>query len=147
MFQNSKVSVILRIVCLITFIAVISFVNSFVTLALLTIVFYLFTRNEKDSIVFLWHIITIIVFLFSCYINSYYLLKIVLVIGLSYYFLVIPYDWIPKINNKLIIILDKYFIRFKNNRITRKDGINKNLVNTIYITVHLVILFIAIMVG
>ena len=145
MFQNSKVNIILRIVCLITFIVVILFNNSLITLSLLTIYFYLFTRNEKDVLVFWWRIITGIAFIISYYTGYLYLLKFVLIIGLSYYFLVNPYRNIIK-ENKSKVIIDKYFLRFKNNK-EGKDIIDMNLINAIYITVHLFILFVIIMVG
>ena len=143
MFQNSRINLILRIVCLIMFILVILFNHSFITLSLLTIFFYAFTRNEKDLLILWWDIITIITFLFSYFTNNFVLLKIVLILGLSYYFLFVPYrNKVSK--NKLVI--DKYFLRFKNNK-KGKDIIDMNLVNAIYITVHLFILFVTIMVG
>ena len=147
MFQNNKVNIIFRVICLITFVVVILFVDSFITLSLLTIAFYLFTRNEYDLVLFWWHIITIIAFLVSCFMNNYYFLKLVLVFGLSYYFLITPYILANRNRKQSQIVLDKYFIRFKNNNVNRKDAINKNLVTAIYVTVHLFILFIAIMVG
>lgn len=143
MFQNSRINLILRIVCLIMFILVILLNHSFITLSLLTIFFYAFTRNEKDLLILWWDIITIITFLFSYFTNNFVLLKIVLILGLSYYFLFVPYrNKVSK--NKLVI--DKYFLRFKNNK-KGKDIIDMNLVNAIYITVHLFILFVTIMVG
>ena len=149
MFQNSIVSVILRIVCLITFSIVILLTNSFITLSLLTIVFYLFTRNDDISLIFWWRIITIIVFLINCLFGGIILLKIVLIIGLAIYFLIDPYErFIDEITDKEYSIpITKYFIRFKNINIKRKDIIDKNLINAIYVTVHLFILFITIMVG
>ena len=145
MFQNSKVNLILRIVCLLTYSLVIIFNHSFITLSLLTIFFYLFTRNEKDPLVFWWYIITILTYLFSYFTDNFYILKIVLITGLAYYFIVVP-NKEDNIVEKRILTIDKYFIRFKNNK-KRKDVIDMNLVNAIYVTVHLFILFITIMVG
>ena len=145
MFQNSKVNLILRIVCLITYSLVIILNHSFITLSLLTIFFYLFTRNEKDPLVFWWYIITILTYLFSYFTDNFYILKIVLITGLAYYFIVVP-NKEDNIVEKRILTIDKYFIRFKNNK-KRKDVIDMNLVNAIYVTVHLFILFITIMVG
>ena len=145
MFQNNRISIILRIVCLVTFIIVILFNKSIITLSLLTIFFYSFTRNENDSLLFWWNIITIISFIISYITGHLYLLKIVLTIGLSYYFLVINHQDIEE-SNKKVFVIDKYFYRFKNNTL-RKDVIDMNLINAIYITVHLFILFVIIMVG
>ena len=145
MFQNSKVNLILRIVCLLTYSLVIIFNHSFITLSLLTIFFYLFTRNEKDPLVFWWYIIPILTYLFSYFTDNFYILKIVLITGLAYYFIVVP-NKEDNIVEKRILTIDKYFIRFKNNK-KRKDVIDMNLVNAIYVTVHLFILFITIMVG
>ena len=146
MFQNSRINIILRIVCLLTFIMVIIFSNSFITLSLLTVYFYLFTRNDHLPFVILWRIITIIVFLICCFTNNLYLLKIVLCLGLAYYFLINPYGNIDdEIEEK--VELDKYIIRFKKIKIIRKEAINRNMIHTIYITVHLFILFITIVVG
>lgn len=145
MFQNNRISIILRIVCLVTFIIVILFNKSIITLSLLTIFFYSFTRNENDSLLFWWNIITIISFIISYITGHLYLLKIVLTIGLSYYFLVINHQDIEE-SNKKVFVIDKYFYRFKNNTL-RKDVIDINLINAIYITVHLFILFVTIMVG
>ena len=150
MFQNKLVSITLRIICLITFVVVILLTNSFITLSLLTIAFYLFTRNDSVSFVFVWHIATIIIFLICCLIDSFVLLKIVLIVGLAIYFLVTPYGEIIEeivISKKKSIPINKYFIRFKSINIKRKEIIDKNLINTIYVTVHLFILFIIIMVG
>ena len=49
MLQNKSISIIYRIICLITFVIVILKLDNFIALALLTIAFYVFTRNESDS--------------------------------------------------------------------------------------------------
>ena len=146
MFQNNRVNLIYRIVCLLTFIAVIIHTKSFVTLAILSLAFYLFTKDRCGYIIGICHTITIIVFLISYFINDYWLLKIVLIFDLIYYFMFITYQ------EKLIIsdsndnyISSKSLIRFANNR--RKDIENNNMLNTMYVTIHLIILFIAILVG
>ena len=147
MFQNSVISFILRIICLLTFVVVISLTNSFITISLLTIAFYLFTRNDNIPLIFWWRIVTIISFLISYFTNNLVFLKLVLGCGLTFYFVINPYGDIINIVKKPKIIFNKYFIRFKNTGIIRKDVINKNLLNAIYVTVHLFILFITIMVG
>ena len=148
MFQNSVINVILRIVCLLTFVIVIFFTKSFITISLLTIVFYLFTRNDRFPLMLWWHIVTIVTFLFCYFTNNFILLKIVLIGGLAFYFIVNPYgDSFSIIKKVKKVTLNKYFIRFKKIDIERKDVINRNLINAIYVTVHLFILFITIMVG
>ena len=146
MLQNNRIHILCRIICLITFVLVILHVNSFITLSLLTIAFYLFTRNDINKVLSIWHIITIIVFIVSYLTSSYWILKIVLIIDLGYYFLnntIFDNDVIKKTN----IVFDKYFIRFKNINKKGRNEIDSNLLYTIYLTVHLFILFISIMVG
>ena len=91
MFQNSRISIILRIICLIAFMLVIILNNSFITLVLLTIFFYAFTRNERGSLIFWLRILMIISFLISYFTGYLPLLKLVLIIGLAYYFIIDPY--------------------------------------------------------
>lgn len=143
MFQNSRVNIILRIVCLITFALVIIFNNSMLSLALITLFGYAFTRNDQYVLLFWWRIITLVIFLISYFTGYLLLLKIVLIIGLAYYFLMVPYKEVEKEEETIV---DKYFLRFKKEK-ERKDAIDMNLVNAIYVTVHLFILFVTIMVG
>ncbi len=148
MFQNSVINIVFRVICLLTFAMVIYFTNSFITLGLLTIVFYLFTRNDNFLFMLWLHIVTIITFLFCYFTNNFILLKTVLLCGLAIYFLVDPYgNKYTIINKPKKVTLNKYLIRFKKFDLDRKDVINKNYLNAIYITVHLFILFITIMVG
>ena len=146
MLQNKSISIIYRIICLITFVIVILKLDNFIALALLTIAFYVFTRNESDSTLSLWHFITIIIFLISFFTNNYLILKIVLIIDLCYYFLSIPNIDVSN-REKKTVIMDKYFIRFGSIKKERKDIVNNNLLCTIYVTAHLFILFIIIMVS
>lgn len=146
MLQNKKISIVYRIICLIIFVIVTLKVNNFITLSLLTIALYLFTRNEDNSLVSLWHLITIIGFLISYFTGIYLILKIVLIIDLCYYFLSMPSSYVV-IKEKETIIMDKYFWRFVNKKNERKDIISNNLLCTMYVTAHLLILFITIMVG
>ena len=143
MFQNNRINIILRIVCLITFALVIIFNNSMLTLALITLFFYLFTRNDQITFIFWWRIITLVVFLISYFTGYLYFLKIVLIIGLASYFLMVPYE---EVETKKTLVIDKYFLRFKTNK-EGKDAIDMNLINAVYVTVHLFILFVTIMVG
>ena len=148
MLQNRKVHILCRIICLITFVLVTVHVNSFITLSLLTIAFYLFTRNDNDKVLLLWYVITIIVFLISYLTSSYWILKIVLIIDLGYYFLNKPsqlFDNFVVVKNN--IVFNKYFIRFKEVNKKRKDEIDSNLICTIYLVVHMFILLVSIMVG
>ena len=146
MLQNKEINAFYRIICLIVFIVVILKINNFIALALLAIAFYLFTRNEDNSLVSLWHIITIVIFLISYFNSNYLILKIVLIIDLCYYFLSIPSSDII-ITKKKRITLDKYFLRFARNNNKRKDIVNNNLLCTMYVCAHLFILFIIIVVA
>ncbi len=141
MFQNNRINIICRVVCLLTFIIVILFAHSFITLSLITLFFYLFTRNDDIKLI---HLITIILFLISYFTNNSFILKMILVIDMMCYFLIKPYE--EKIMYNNINCLNKYSIRFfgVNNR---KDIVDNNWFHTIYVTIHLLILFITIMVG
>ncbi len=146
MFQNSKINIIYRLICLLSFVFVIVKVNSFITLSLLTIAFYLFTKSHNNLLLFWLHVITFIVYIISFITNNYIILRIILIIGLSYYFLFTNYEVRGMISSGKKVSVDKYFIRFKEHN-NRKVFINNNLDSTYYITVHLLILFITIMVG
>ena len=148
MFQNSVINIVLRVICLLTFAMVVFFTKSFVTIGLLTVVFYLFTRNDNFSFMLWLHIVTIITFLFCYFTNSFLLLKTVLLCGLAIYFLVDPYgNKYTIVNKPKKITLDKYLIRFKKIDLKRKGVLDNSYLNAIYITVHLFILFITIVVG
>lgn len=146
MLQNKRINLFYRIICLIAFAIVVIKINNFIALSLLTIAFYLFTRNESNSLISLWHLITIVIFLISYFTNNYLILKIVLIIDLCYYFFSIPSDELISTKKKTIVV-DKYFLRFSRCDNKRKDIISNNYLCTVYVTVHLLILFIIIMVS
>lgn len=146
MLQNKRINLFYRIICLIAFAIVVIKINNFIALSLLTIAFYLFTRNESNSLISLWHLITIVIFLISYFTNNYLILKIVLIIDLCYYFLSLPSDELISTKKKTIVV-DKYFLRFSRRDNKRKDIISNNSLCTVYVTVHLLILFIIIMVS
>ena len=104
--------------------------------------------NEKNYLVTLWHIITIIIFLVCYLTDNYIILKIVLIIDLGYYFLNNPTILPDNVSTiKESIVFNKYFIRFKDFNKKGKEVINNNLLCVVYVTVHLFILFMAIVVG
>ena len=146
MFQNNRVSLIYRIICLLVFIIVVIYTNSFITLAILSLVFYLVTRNRYGYIMVLEHTLTIIMFLIAYFTNSYFLLRLVLIFDLIYYFIFIVYKK-DQITSNIYdnYVSSKYLIRFANGK--RKDIENNNMLNTMYVTIHLVILFVSILVG
>lgn len=146
MLQNKRINLFYRIICLIVFAIVVIKINNFIALSLLTIAFYLFTRNESNSLISLWHLITIVIFLISYFTSNYLILKIVLIIDLCYYFLSLPGDELISTKKKTIVV-DKYFLRFSRRDNKRKDIISNNSLCTVYVTVHLLILFIIIMVS
>ena len=146
MLQNKEINVFYRIVCLIVFVFVVFKINNFITLALLTIAFYLFTKDENSSFVSFWHLITIIIFLISYFTKNYIILRIALMIDLCYYFLSVSSDDTMVMKKKTIVV-DKYFLRFARNNNIRKDIVNNNSLCTMYVCVHMFILFIIIVVG
>ena len=140
MFPRSKVNLLYRLLCLLAFLIVIIFINDYITLLILTIAFYVLTFLERDIRIIFLQIITIILFIFCLSMNSYLLLQIILIINYIYYFLGVNYGCI----SDEIIERNLRYIRFENNNKRKEDN---NMLCTIFVTVHIMILLLSIMVG
>ena len=175
MFKKDKIDFVYRLVCLITFCFVILFSNNILTLALLSFFFFLSTKNENNILYTFFFLFSFIFFAFG-YLgeNNYFISKIFIIAGYLYYFLIIP-SITNKIKKNVDIYLDKKFhieeknadkssnenfdkivdeknnnehnyIRFANNH--KKKVIKKDdLPTTIYVTYHLTILLLTIVLG
>ena len=142
MFPKNKINIIFRILCLISYSTVILVVNSTKTLIILGIVYCFFAFCEKNfrnieliiaSIIFLW---------LSYTLNNFIFFKIMLLIDYCIYFLESGYY----VEEKTITASSEQdYIRFKSVKKKKKKG-TSNIV-AVYLTAHLVVLFLAIMVG
>jgi hypothetical protein len=140
MFPKNKISFIYRLLCLVCYIGVILVLEDTTSLIALFIFYSILALSEKSfrNIEF---IIVSIIFLLICYLlNNYWLFKIMLIIEYCFYFLDTSYYVV----DEEISVDEKDYIRFKNNK-KKKKGSNNLL--TVYLTVHLVLLFVAIVVG
>ena len=162
MFQKRKIDLLYRLICLLTFTIVIIFIRSFITLALLVLIFYVFTKNDGRFLSVFLYIVTFLAFVVSYYANNFDLLKFVVILDFIYYFLDIPTleemiddMYTPKEKNEEVkekpvksslINNDSYYVRFSG--VPKKKKSKKgNFAITVYLTLHLVLLFVAIMVG
>ncbi len=140
MFPKNKINIVFRLLCLISYVVVILMVNSASTLMILAAAFLFFAMGEKSFRNIELIVITAII-LWICYLlNNYLLFRIMLLINYSCYFLDTSYY----IDDEKAVLSKKDYIRF-NNKKKKKKG-SSNIV-AVYLTVHLVILFLAIMVG
>ncbi len=166
MFKKEKIDFTYRLVCLITFCFVILFSNNILTLAFLSFFFFLSTKNENNFLYTIFFFLTFVFLTFDYLGNFNFILsKFVIILSYLYYFLIIP-SFSSKVkrnvdnylNKKFHIdeqidetkdddVVDDYdYIRFSKNR--KKKVIKKSdLPTTIYVTYHLVILFLTIVLG
>ena len=137
MFPKNKVNLIYRLLCLISYLIVIAFVNSLVTTIILLVFFTILGICEK-SFRDIEFIIISLAICGLCYLfNNYILLKIILIIDYSFYFLDTSYY-----RQEDEVVDTKNYLRFKKNK---KKGSNN--ITAVYLTVHLGLLFFAIVVG
>jgi len=137
MFPKNKVNLIYRLLCLISYLIVIAFVNSLVTTIILLVFFTILGICEK-SFRDIEFIIISLAICGLCYLfNNYILLKIILIIDYSFYFLDTSYY-----RQEDEVVDTKNYLRFKKNK---KKGSNN--ITAVYLTVHLGLLFVAIVVG
>ncbi len=138
MFQKNKIYLIYRLLCLICFIAVILLVNSIKSLLVLFVFYCFFALTERSFKNIELIVISIVILALSYLFSGYMLFRIILVIDYLFYYLDTTYYDIDDEE-----INEKELIRFK--RKEKKKGLNN--MTALYITVHLVVLFIGIWVG
>ena len=168
MFKKKEIDLIYRIICLFVFIIVVTYVRSIITLSILALFFVFLTRDDVRILAIILYFVTAISFM-ACF-NSvdYTLFRIALIMDTAYYFLIIPTlddvvkmvlglkdepneekieDKVEKVQNKLNT--DSYYIRFSNDKKIEKINKKKKseAISAIYVTAHLLLLFIAIVVG
>ena len=142
MFQKNKINFIYRLLCLLCFALVVLMVDSIKSLIILFIVFSvlaLFERSFKNIELI---VITLLILGLSYLVGYYVLFRIMLLIDFAFYFLDTEYyDVDDDVEDEEIN--EKELIRFKKKK--KEKGLNN--ITALYITVHLVVLFIGIWVG
>ena len=138
MFPKNKICLLYRLLCLVCYIGVILLVDSITSLIVLFIFYSILAISEKSFRNIEFIIISMIILLICYLLNNYWLFKIMLIFEYCFYFLDTSYYVIDEV----ISVDEKDYIRFKNNK---KKGSNNLL--AVYLTVHLVLLFVAIVVG
>ena len=141
MFPRNKVDLIYRLLCLLAFIFVIVFINSLVTLFIIALVFLVFSITEKRFENYFLYILTLVLFLICMSINNYFLLRVILIIDYVHYYLNVSVLDDDIFDNELE--RNQKYIRFKEEKKERKDN---NLLCTIFVTVHIIVLLLAIVV-
>ncbi len=159
MFKKDQIDLIYRVICLVAFIMVILFDNSLITLIGLEFVFFLLTYKEEKAFYVALYLFS---FIFSClgYVAANYgLIKFILIIDYIVYYLNIPslnilvkktIDYYANNKKERDIkeeseeISENEYYRFKTNNNLKR---HLSLQETFYITIHLILLFISILVG
>ncbi len=141
MFPKNKVNIIYRLLCLISYVVVLLMINSYMSQLILFIAFGVLAICERNFRNIELIVITVII-LGICYLfNNYLLFRIMLSIDYAFYFLDSTYSY----EKEEIKINKNEYVRFKKNSNGKKEGSNN--ITAVYLTVHLGILFLAIMVG
>lgn len=145
MFPKSKIDLFYRVLCMLAYLGVIVFIDSFLTLLIITIAFYIFTIGEKKVENIYLYVITFVLFVISLTIKNYLLLRVIVFLDYIYYFISAPnYDDDLLLEEE--ITKDQKYIRFKKNKkIKRKE--DNNMICTLFVTIHLLLLLLSVMVG
>ena len=142
MFPKNKINIVFRLLCLLSFIAVIILIKSITTLIVLFLV-YCFLAISERSFRDIEFIILSLLLLLVCYLfNNYILFRAVLLIEYIFYFIDTSY-YIE--DDEEVQISQNEYVRFAKVKKKKKKGSSN--IAAIYLTVHLVLLFLAIMVG
>ena len=143
MFPRGKVDLLYRILCMLAYVSVIVFINSNTTLFIVILAFFLFTIIERRFENYFLYGITILAFIISLTLDNYILLRIAVVIDYIYYFLSVETldDEIMEVKR------DQYYVRFDTKRKERIKKQDNNILCTLFVTVHLVLLLLAVLVG
>ena len=144
MFPRSRVDLFYRILCFLAFLTVIVFSESLITLIVIMIAFYILTIPDKRIEDIYLYIVTAVVLIICIAVREYTLLRISVILDyIFYFFSVIPYT-IAIEEEK--VIRNQDYIRFKKIKKVKKKESN-NMLCTIFVTIHMMLLLLAIMVG
>jgi len=123
MFKNISISLICRIICLVTFFLVIIFIDNLYVLGILAFVNFILIGFGNNLLICIMVILNIIGFMIGYITESFLLLRILLIIDYSYYYLKDSmYKEKVKIMNNKDILYDKIFKRNENKLRKIKEG-------------------------
>ena len=139
MFPKNKVNIIYRFLCLLSYLVVILLTNSNITLFILLFMYFFLGLSEKSFRNIEFIIITLVVLLVCYLLKNYWLFRIMLVIDYIFYFLDNSYYD----EEKEVTVSKNDYVRFA--KVKKKEGSNN--ITAVFVTLHLVILLLAIVVG
>ena len=140
MFPKNKIDIFYRVLCLISYIIAIFIVNSLTTIIILAVIYAIFALCEKNFRNIELIVISVIIYIICSLLDNYLLFKIMLIINYCFYYLDTGYYEV----DEKVVVTKKDYIRFSNGK--KKKGSTNNLL-AVYLTVHLGLLVIAILVG
>ena len=176
---KNNIDFISKMVCLVTYIIVIIFLNSLLSFIILGLYFLFLVIKNKDLVLSGFMLLMIVALIISYFTNTNWLIKIALLFSYGYYFI-----YTPTIIKKDYLEDNNYQLKLKEKRLKDLDKkgviIDKNIINSInekssldasrkvhndylrftkkkysinnsfymyYVTVHLFVLLISIMLG
>ena len=140
MFPKNKIDIFYRVICLLSYIIAIFIVNSLTSIIILGVIYAVFALCEKSFRNIELIILSIIIYAICYLLNNYLLFKIMLAINYCIYYLDTGYYEV----DEKVVVSKKDYIRFSYCK--KKKGSTDNLL-AVYLTVHLGLLVIAILVG
>ena len=140
-----KIRMIYRIICLLAYVIVIFFIKSDITLVFLGIFFLTISFINRNSINKIFYLLSILFLLISFLNKDSIGFKVFLIIDYIYYFINYDYHYLYKIDK----IESEREVDYKIDEETYyRFGSNKKILReTWYVTIHLTILLLSIMVG
>ena len=142
MFPKNIINIGYRLLCLACYILVIFMVKSPTTLVVLLVFYIILTLFEKSFRNLELIIISLILLWLSYALNFYLIFRMILCLDYGIYFIDTSYY---DIDDEEYSMSENEYIRFKKIKKKKKKGSNDII--ALYITIHLVLLFISIMVG
>ena len=140
MFPKNKINIIYRFLCLLCYLVTIFVINNNITMFILLLIYLVFALSEQSFRNIEFIIITLVI-LGICYLlNNYLLFKFILAFDYCFYFLDTTYYVTLKEEVK---ITKNDYVRFV--KVKKKKGLNN--ITAVYLTIHLVLLLLAIVVG
>lgn len=165
MWKKNDINSKYRIVCLSVFLIVILMIKSIFTISILMMFFILVTRKDNNLLFVLFYLLGLLGFIMGYLVNDLDFFKVIIMVCYVYYFLNVPsFNSYVKHNvdtffdKKLTsnkerkeeteAVNDNEYLRFKeNNKDNKAERKKTSNMEVMYVTIHLLFLFISIMVG
>ena len=142
MFPKNKIDLFYRLLCLFSYIGVIFLIKSIAPIMILFVIYCVLALTERSFRNIELLVISLII-LFICYLfDNYWVFRIMLSIDYIFYFLDTSYYIDEDVEE--IKLSEKDYVRFK--KVDKKKK-GSNNITALYLTVHLGLLFLAIMVS